>query len=276
MRIAFVGCGAAGRALAVAWRRKGHEIGAVRARTTAAEAVRVIGAGVPQGPLDDADVVVFATPDDALAAVAAKHALAPRQVALHLSGALPSTVLRPTGARTAGLHPLCAFADLEAALAALPRAYCFVEGEALEVAERLARDLTSHVARLETGKKVLYHAGAAIASNYTVTLLSIARDLFAAAGVEADEALDALVELVRGSLDNVRKVGIPKGLTGPAARGDVDLVRRHVESLEEPTRSLYLALLESTLPLARAKGTLTSEAEKALRHLVGSRLRRGS
>jgi predicted short-subunit dehydrogenase-like oxidoreductase (DUF2520 family) len=253
MRIAFVGCGAAGRALAVAWRRKGHAIGAVRARRSAAEAVRVIGAGVPDGPLDDADVVVFATPDDAIAAAAAKHRLAPRQVALHLSGAHPSTVLAPTGARTASLHPLCAFADLEAALAALPRAFCFVEGEASDVAEKLARDLTPRVVRLETGKKILYHAGAAIASNYTVTLLAVARDLLVEAGVPAGTALEALVELVRGSLDNVAKVGIPKGLTGPVARGDMDLVRRHIDALEGPVRALYLALLDATLPLARRK-----------------------
>jgi len=271
MRIAFVGCGAAGRVLAVAWRRKGHAIGAVHARTTAAEAVRVIGAGVPLGPLDDADAVVFATPDDALAAVAPKYPLGPRQVALHLSGAHPSTALAPTGARTASLHPLCAFADLETALATLPRAYCFVEGEASDVAERLARDLTPHVARLETGKKILYHAGAAIASNYSVTLLAVARDLFAESGVPAGVALDALTELVRGSLDNVRRVGIPKGLTGPAARGDVDLVRRHVEALHGPVRDLYLALLEATLPIARAKGALAPEAAAALAAVVSRR-----
>ncbi|HEX5138871.1 MAG TPA: DUF2520 domain-containing protein [Planctomycetota bacterium] len=267
MRIAFVGCGAAGRALAVAWRRKGHAIGAVRARTSAAAAVKAIGAGAANGPLDDADVVVFGTPDDAIASSAAAHRLAPGQVALHLSGAHPSTILAPTGARTASLHPLCAFADMEAALAALPRAFCFVEGEACDVAEKLARDLTPRVARLETGKKILYHAGAAIASNYTVTLLAVARDLFAEAGVPAGVALEALLELVRGSLDNVAKVGIPKGLTGPVARGDVDLVRRHVEALDPKRRALYLALLEATLPLARAKGALTPAAEAALRVL---------
>lgn len=268
MRIAFVGCGAAGRALAVAWRRKGHAIGAVHARTSAAAAVKAIGAGVPDGPLDDADVVVFGTPDDAIAEAAKRHRLKPKQVALHLSGAHPSTLLAPTGARTASLHPLCAFADLEAALAALPRAFCFVEGEACDVAEKLARDLTPHVARLETGKKILYHAGAAIASNYTVTLLALARDLFVEAGVREGTALEALVELVRGSLDNVAKVGIPKGLTGPAARGDVDLVRRHVEALDPATRTLYLALLEATLPIARAKGGLSAEAESALRRVL--------
>ncbi len=270
MRIAFVGCGAAGRALAVAWLRKGHAIGGIRARATASAAVRAIGAGVPGGPLDDADVVVFATPDDAIASAAAANRLAPRQVALHLSGAHPSTVLAPTGARTASLHPLCAFADLEAALAALPRAFCFVEGEAVDVAERLARDLTPHVARLDTRRKILYHAGAAIASNYTVTLLALARDLFVEAGVPAGVALEALVELVRGSLDNVSKVGIPKGLTGPVARGDVDLVKRHVAALDPATRAVYLALLEATIPIARAKGALTPAAETALNQVLGA------
>jgi predicted short-subunit dehydrogenase-like oxidoreductase (DUF2520 family) len=252
------------------WLRKGHAIGAVRARTSAGAAVRALGAGVPDGPLDDADVVVFGTPDDALAAVAARTRLAPRQVALHLSGAHPSTILAPTGARTASLHPLCPFADLETALATLPRAFCFVEGAAVDVAERLARDLTARVARLETGKKILYHAGAAIASNYTVTLLALARDLFVEAGVPAGMALDALVELVRGTLDNVAKVGIPKGLTGPAARGDVELVRRHVAALSPKVRAIYLGLLDATLPLARAKGTLTPSAESALRRVHGT------
>ncbi|MHC4134938.1 MAG: Rossmann-like and DUF2520 domain-containing protein [Planctomycetota bacterium] len=265
MRIAFVGCGAAGRPLGVAWRRNGHAIGAVHARTSAAEAVRVLGAGVPNGPVDDADVVVFATPDDALAEVARRHILAPAQVALHLSGAHPSTILAPTGARTASLHPLCPFADLEPSLAALPDSYFFVEGDAVETAERLARDLGPHVSRIATQDKVLYHAGAAIASNYVVTLLGLARELLTQAGVDEEHALGALVRLARGAVDNVSHVGVARGLTGPAARGDVELIARHVEALPDPTRALYLKLLEATLPIARAKGGLSDKAEAALR-----------
>ncbi|MHC4971836.1 MAG: Rossmann-like and DUF2520 domain-containing protein [Planctomycetota bacterium] len=268
MRIAFVGCGAAGRPLGVAWRRAGHAIGAVHARASAAEAVQVLGAGVPNGPLDDADVVVFATPDDALADVAGAHALAAGQVALHLSGAHPSTILAPTGARTASLHPLCPFADLEPSLAALPDTYFFVEGEAVETAERLARDLGPRVARIGTDAKVLYHAGATIASNYVVTLLGLAHELLTQAGVEEGHALGALVRLARGAVDNVGHVGVARGLTGPAARGDAELIARHIDALPAPTRALYVRLLEATLPVALAKGTLTDEAEAALRRLL--------
>jgi predicted short-subunit dehydrogenase-like oxidoreductase (DUF2520 family) len=265
MRIAFVGCGAAGRPLGIAWRRAGHGIGAVLARRSAKDAVRALGAGVPGGSLDDAAVVVFATPDDALAEAARAHPLRAGQVAIHLSGAHPSTILAPTGARTAGLHPLRAFADLDADFS---RTWCFVEGEATDVAERLARDLGAKVARIATERKALYHAAAAIASNYTVTLLAVARDLFREAGVEEAHALEALVQLVRGAVDNVGRVGLPKGLTGPAARGDVDVIRAHLDALEGERRELYARLLEATLPLARAKGGLSREAEKDLRALL--------
>ncbi|MGH7162669.1 MAG: DUF2520 domain-containing protein, partial [Planctomycetota bacterium] len=70
------------------------------------------------------------------------------------------------------------------------------------------------------------------------------------------------------AFDNVAAVGIPKGLTGPAARGDVGAVRQHVAALAGERRDLYLALLRATLPLARAKGALPPEREEALRRLA--------
>jgi len=271
MKIAFVGCGAAGRPLGVAWRRAGHEIGAVHTRRHTSAAVHVLGAGTPDGDLRESDVVVFATPDDALEAAARNHPLRAEQTALHLSGAHPSGILAPTGARCASLHPLCAFADLETALRGLPGTFFFVEGEhpeAVAVAGRLATDLGGKVARISTKGKTLYHAAAAIASNYTVTLLAIARDLFIEAGVEEQQALEALLGLVRGSLDNVERVGIPAGLTGPAARGDADLVARHLRVLPHQLQQIYLALLRQTIPIAVAKGGLCEERAARLRRLV--------
>jgi len=266
LKLAFVGCGSAGRVLAAAWRRAGHELGGILTRgpESARAAVAAIGGGVPGGPLDDARVVVFATPDDVLATAAAAHRLRADQVALHLSGAHPSTVLAATGARTAGLHPLRAFADFDAALASLPETWCFVEGEAVAVAEGLARDLGGSVARLDTAAKTRYHAAAAIASNYVTTLLALAQGLFEEAGIPGDDARAALTALARGAVDNVARVGIPRALTGPCARGDVAVVRAHLDALEEPVRACYRALLAATLPVARAKGALSAEAAAAL------------
>lgn len=268
MRISFVGCGAAGLPLAMAWRRAGHEIGAIHARTSAEAIVAALGAGSPRAPLHDSDVVVFATPDDALAEVARAHPLSPGQVALHLSGFHPSTVLAPTGARTAGLHPLRAFAEPQASLEALRGTWCFVEGEAAATAERLARDFGAKVARVATERKALYHAAAALASNYSVTLLAIARDLFGSAGIGEREARAALASLVAGSVENVAKVGLPQSLTGPVARGDWRVVEAHLSALPPPVRRLYAELLRATIPLALAKGGLSPEAAVALAKLA--------
>ncbi len=271
MKLAFVGCGAAGRVLGIAWRRAGHEIGVVRTRSaaSAAKSIAVLGCGSTDGSLEQADVVVFATPDDALATVAKEHTLRVEQVALHLSGAHPSTVLVPTGARTAGLHPLRAFADVESALAALPDTHCFVEGEAVDVAEALARDLTPHVARIATDKKALYHAAAAITSNYTLALVAWALELFREAGVDGDSALAALLPLARGSLDNLEAVGLPDALTGPVARGDTEIVSAHLAALSPEDQTLYAELVRATLPLAAEKGGLTEEGSTAIRRVLG-------
>jgi len=265
MRIAFVGCGAAGRALARLWVNAGHEIGAVHARTHAAEAVAAIGAGVVDGPLDDADVVVFGVPDDALAEVAASVRLGAGQVALHLSGAHPSSLLLPTGARTASLHPLCAFASLDVDMTGK---WCFVEGHAVEVAEALARDLGARVSRIDTEGKTLYHAAAAIASNYLVTLFAWAQRTMDQAGVAGEDGADALLALMRGALENVQSEGVPLALTGPISRGDVAVVRSHLDALPEAEKPLYKALLLATLPVAEAKGTLSEAAARELRVLA--------
>ncbi|MGQ0612643.1 MAG: Rossmann-like and DUF2520 domain-containing protein [Planctomycetaceae bacterium] len=268
MRIAFVGCGAAGRPLGIAWRRAGHALGAVICRRSAGEAVRAMGGGGAGGDLREADVVVFATPDDALDAAARAHRLRPDQVAIHLSGAHPSTLLASTGARTAGLHPLRAFAELEASLRGLPGTFCFVEGAAVEVAERLARDAGGVPVRIETGRKLLYHAGATVASNYLVTLLDWGARLLTRAGVARERGEEALLALMRGALDNAQALGLPQALTGPAARGDAALVADHLQALAGEERALYRALLWATLPLAKGKGALGDDAERALRRLA--------
>lgn len=60
-----------------------------------------------------------------------------------------------------------------------------------------------------TERKVEYHAAAVLASNYLVVLLSLAARLMGKAGVPAGDALQALIPLVSGTLDNLKAVGVP-------------------------------------------------------------------
>ena len=72
----------------------------------------------------------------------------------------------------------------------------------------------------------------------------------------------ALLPLIQGSVNNISDVGIPKALTGPIARGDVETVLHHLKALDAKMpadRLLYACLGLYTTSIACAKGTIGSE-----------------
>jgi predicted short-subunit dehydrogenase-like oxidoreductase (DUF2520 family) len=69
--------------------------------------------------------------------------------------------------------------------------------------------------------RILYHAGAVIASNYLVTLYRSASRLLQTAGAPPE----ALIPLMRRTIDNGFE------LTGPIARGDWATVQAHLDEI---------------------------------------------
>jgi predicted short-subunit dehydrogenase-like oxidoreductase (DUF2520 family) len=164
----------------------------------------------------DAQVVLLCVPDRAIAKAAA--ALEPGPWVGHVSGGTPLEALSPH-TRRFSLHPLQTFSH-DRGPEQLDGAWAAVSGEtdeALAVGTSLADVLGLRPFVLEDGHRALYHAGAAIASNYVVTLRRSAGELLAAAGAPP-EALDPLMRRV---IDNGFQ------LTGPIERGDWETVERH-------------------------------------------------
>ena len=188
------------------------------------------------------ELVLLCVPDRAIAEVAQEIPLGPWVA--HVSGATPLAALAPHERRF-GLHPLQSFSksrgpeQLDGAWAAVTAG----SPEALRVAIWLAETLGLRPFELEEASRGAYHAGAAIASNYLVTLRAAARSLLEAAGAPPD-ALDPLIGgVVDGGFE----------LTGPIARGDWETVERHLEVIraERPElEGLYLALAEATARVA--------------------------
>jgi predicted short-subunit dehydrogenase-like oxidoreductase (DUF2520 family) len=226
------------------------------------------------GVLADASIVFLTVTDDAIGPlcddIAANEGWREGQGVVHCSGALPSSVLSAAsaqGALVASFHPLQAFANLQAALDNMPGSTFALEGDAPLVAQlaRLAEALGGTPLPLRAEDKTLYHAAAVISSNYLVTLAALASDLFVRQGISPDatSAVRHLVPLLRGTLDNLKAIGLPNALTGPIARGDAGTIERHLQALEKcapDTADIYRHLARLTLPLAEEKGTL-DEAE---------------
>lgn len=171
---------------------------------------------------DGPDLVLLCVPDRAIAEVSA--GVGPGPWVAHVSGGTPLAALDPH-VRRFSLHPLQTFTH-DRGPEQLDGAWAAVTGETeemLAVALDLARVLGLRPFPLADDRRALYHAGAAIASNYLVTLRRIAGELFADADVPA-EALDPLMRRV---IENGFQ------LTGPIERGDWETVERHRAAIAE-------------------------------------------
>lgn len=188
------------------------------------------------------DLVVLCVPDRAIAEVAA--AIAPGPWVAHVSGATPLTALAPHERRF-GVHPLQTF-TLRRGAEQLDGAWAAVTAETAEaagVATWLAETLGLRPFSLLDENRAAYHAGAAIASNYLVTLRHAAGALLEAAGAPP-EALDPLM---------ARTIENDFELTGPIERGDWETVDRHIEAIKAECpelEGLYRVLADATAAFA--------------------------
>lgn len=254
-----------GRGLAEALRRTG-----VR--------VRLLGRARAPGDTLEAALVLVATPDDAIGAVAAElardQAVRKGQTVLHLSGLLDRLALHAlasSGAALGSFHPLQSIADPHTAAERLRGAYAGVEGDetAIEAGERLAARLGMTPVRLARDGKAAYHAGAVIASNYAVVLAGVAEQLARRAGVPEAQARVLYLPLMQGTVANLA-LGPAAALTGPIRRGDEATVRRHLALLSPTEARLYRELGLFALQLARQAG-LTEAASAAVGRALAER-----
>jgi predicted short-subunit dehydrogenase-like oxidoreductase (DUF2520 family) len=218
-----------------------HVIGA-RGRVGSAMCARLGEREIPLVDAAEARLVLLCVPDRAIAEVARE--IEPGPWVAHVSGATPLAALDPHERRFS-MHPLQSFTKSLGA-EQLDGAWAAVAAEkpgARAAGFWLAETLGLRPFELEDSSRAAYHAGAAVVSNYLVTLRDAARSLLEAAGAPP-EALDPLI---RGVVDSGFE------LNGPIARGDWETVERHLEVIrsERPEiEKLYLVLAEATATFA--------------------------
>ena len=222
-----MGPGRAGGAIAIAATRAGHEIAGVLSRSAVTEWTDLSW----DEPLPDADIVLIAVRDDAIADVS--NRIAPNVgrvgVVAHVSGFTPVVVLhhlQDRGVAVGGFHPLQTLPDAETGADAL--ADSLQEG-GLDVLTGLASTLAMRHFALTDAARPAYHAAAAAAANFVVTSLAVSADLYESAGI--DPAVSR--PLVERVVANVFDKGPVASLTGPIARGDIETVVGHLEAAHE-------------------------------------------
>ncbi len=285
--ISIIGAGRMGTALGLALKAAGFQIQIVVAKrpARARRAARTIGGGAlglsadqlsqlsstQINRLRDSTLILIATPDDAIAAVARQLAaifksdglkrpsLAAR-VALHTSGALSADVLKPlrrAGFAIGSMHPLISVSESRAGAGALAQAFFSVEGDpaAVLAARSVVRHLGAQSFVIESRYKSLYHGAAVMSSPHVVALFDMAREMLGRCGVSSGRARQVLLPLMRSTIENLSKQKPEVALTGTFKRGDAATARKHIEAITAANLpdilGTYLLLGERSIELAQ-------------------------
>jgi predicted short-subunit dehydrogenase-like oxidoreductase (DUF2520 family) len=281
-KLGFIGAGTVGTALAIRLSERGYPVVAVssRSQTSADKLAQTIkgcrAVASSQAVADSAELVFITTPDDAIATVVSSVKWYPGQSIVHCSGADSVNSLEPAreqGGSVGAIHPLQTFASVEQAISNISGSTFALEAQEplLSTLKEIATTLDGTWIELTANDKVLYHAAAAIACNYLVTLVKLATDLWQTFNVPPERATQALLPLLRGTIANIERVGIPQCLTGPIARGDTGTITKHINAMEKAAPTLlptYLDLGRQTIPIALAKGRIDHQQAAELQKLL--------
>ncbi len=278
--VAIVGAGKVGSALAVALNNAGYPIVGVASRTL--RSAQKLGQRLnvryseKASEVTAADIIFITTPDREITAaaqsIAADGGYRSGQIVAHTSGSLPATaveVAQKFGAKVASFHPLQSFADVKTAISNLPGSYFALEGEAeaLAVLHVVVQDLKGTAFTIKKEDKPLYHAAAVVASNYLTATVYLATSMLKELGLENKQAVEALLPLIQGTINNIKKAGPIKALTGPIERGDGITLNKHLQALREINpiyKKTYQMLGRLTIEIAVSKGSIDKKTSAEL------------
>jgi predicted short-subunit dehydrogenase-like oxidoreductase (DUF2520 family) len=237
--VRIVGPGRAGTSLALALTNAGWDVAPMLGR-------RDLVSGAAHG----VDLLVLATPDDAIREVA--RAVEPDEttVVAHLAGARGLEVLTPHR-RRAAVHPLISLPTPELGARRLVGGWFATAGDPL--AGEVVDALHGRAFTVEDRDRATYHAAAVIASNHLVALLGQVERLAGWVGVP----FEAYLDLATDTLANVAELGPAAALTGPAARGDEATLRRHLRALPVDERKAYRGMIDAARRLAELRDART-------------------
>ena len=287
LRIAIVGAGNLGTALALALPSAGFVIDSliVRPRARSPQRARALARKLRSRVLTDArqanaDLFWLCVPDSQIAQAArsmARQRNWKSSVVLHTSGALGSVELKPLrvqGAKVASAHPLMTFVrGAHPPFAGIPFA---VEGDvsAVRLARQIIHRLGGKAYPIRRSDKAAYHAWGTFASPLLTALLATTEQVAGLAGVRAEQARPRMVPIVLQTLANYASLGAPKAFSGPIVRGDVETVGKHLHAFRSNPviRNVYAALALAAVQFlpARHKADLKRVIERALRGQVAA------
>ena len=235
--VSFAGSGNLAWHLAPALDNAGYSVREVYSRnpSNAAALVERLYEAEVKATLDfsasDSNIFIIAVSDDAIEQVAREIILPDDAVLVHTSGSQPLQKLAFAAAAGTGVfYPLQSFTkEVRVDFRQVP---VFIESESAEVERELlkmGRAISRQVFPLDSEKRLALHLGAVIASNFTNYMLTLADELAGKHHLD----FNWLKPLIAETINKAFQVGPEAAQTGPARRGDLETLDRHMQLLQE-------------------------------------------
>jgi len=281
--VAIIGAGKVGSVLARNFNKQGYELVGIASRTLLsanklAHQFGVLGVEKAADITQYANIVLIATPDDCIGQVAEEVAqdggFRAGQVVFHTSGGVSVEVLKPAenlGAFTGSMHPLQSFAHGDSSLDTVAGIYFALGGHAhaIGLGEKIVGDFGGQSFIIADKDRPLYHGAACIVSNYLVSLLHWATQIYGDFGLTPQQASAALMPLMQGTVSNIQHLGPTQALTGPISRGDGNTITAHLAALKNRHEHiLYAELGLYTVGVALEKGTINEQQATVMKDLL--------
>lgn len=227
----------AGKIVQVYSRTPGH------ARDLAARLENAVAISRPEDIDTGADICLVSVADDAVAKIVA--AVKPGNALwLHTSGSVPMSVLAPASPRHGVFYPLQTFSrDVAVDLSTVS---LFTEGadEETEAEIReLASKVFSNVFHADSVTRRVMHVAAVFACNFVNYMWVVAHDLLQRENLPMDVLFPLLTETLRKAMT----ASPDSGQTGPAVRGDLAVMSRHLDMLDGDNREIYRLVSEAIM-----------------------------
>lgn len=230
MNIVIIGKGNVATNLDYAFRKKGVACQMVSSRE-----------GLEQLP--QANVYIYAVKDEALTSVIAQVQGKEKSLHLHTSGTMPISVFGDDKPHAGIFYPFQTFSKARV-IEDFSTVPVFFEARGIDdisAVYSLALTITSHVYETTQHDRERLHVAGVYACNFTNLMYAIAAELLQHTHIP----FKALLPLIDETAAKVHMLAPREAQTGPARRGDENVMNHHMELLNDEQRNIYQLLSEA-------------------------------
>jgi predicted short-subunit dehydrogenase-like oxidoreductase (DUF2520 family) len=197
------------------------------------------------------DLILIAVADSAISSMIQQTIFPKSAIVIHASGSQPMSVFHATGIQNFGVvYPLQTFSkQKDFSFSEVP---LFVEANNRATEEQLlnfSKILSPKVALLSSDKRLRLHMAAVMACNFSNALYAIAEDQLSAAGLD----FELLRPLMEETVQKAVTIGPKQAQTGPATRGDSEIITKHLNLLHQSPEIKEVYQLLTNLIANRSK-----------------------